>query len=79
MKRWRCPDCKTISNDDALLTAANPFDAEDVVNGCPKCKLVFGEQAQMMCDEPGCEELYSGGWPSGAVYRFTCYKHRKPG
>lgn len=28
-----------------------------------------------ICDEPGCLEDASCGFPSGTVYRWTCYKH----
>lgn len=32
---------------------------------------------EICCDEPGCTEKRSCGWPSKDGYRFTCHAHCK--
>lgn len=55
------------------LTAPNPFDQEDIITGCPKCKEI-GSLA-IACDEPDCWATATCGWPSDSGYRTTCGKH----
>jgi hypothetical protein len=73
MTRWRCPECLTISETVDLLRAPSPFNAEDELIACPKCRAVvwFIE----LCDEPGCDEPASCGFPTADGYRRTCGKH----
>ena len=55
------------------LTAPNPFDAEDTIAGCPKCKEI--NSLLVACDEPGCWNEASCGTPVANGYRHTCGKH----
>lgn len=57
-----------------ILKAPSPFDHEDEVWGCPKCKVV-NELAET-CDEPNCWVEASCGTPSSPGYRRTCWEHR---
>lgn len=75
MHRWECKNCNHIVNDDELLAATNPFDADDVIYGCPNCKSIEG--FHNICDEPGCRQHAGCGWPSPTGYRRTCYEHGK--
>lgn len=72
-KRWRCTDCYKIVHEWELLEAPNPFDPEDTIIGCPKCKSV--ESFEEVCDEAGCEAMATCGWPDGNGYRRTCSRH----
>ena len=75
-RRWECKNCGEISVNGALLTAPNPFDLEDILVGCPLCKSVEGFDA--LCDEPGCNQHSSCGFPAGPEfggYRNTCFAH----
>jgi len=75
--QWRCEDCGWRGNQTQLLRAPNPFDPECEIVGCPQCKSVNG--FENMCDEPGCKELATCGWPSNAGYRRTCHAHYQRG
>jgi hypothetical protein len=56
------------------LIAPNPFDATDIVIGCPKCKTI-GEFC-LICDEEGCWNGYSIGHPNDTgKYRQVCGEH----
>ena len=73
--KWRCKSCNEISDHRTLLRAPNPFDSGDVITGCPHCKQFEG--FELLCDEDGCQEVYTSGWPSPEGYRVTCHKHWK--
>lgn len=75
-KQWRCTECGTISLEDNLLRAKNPFDEADWIVGCPNCKSV--EEFEEICDEPGCTRQAGCGFRAGPEYggyRRTCYEH----
>jgi hypothetical protein len=58
---------------EEALSAPNPFDAEQLLLGCPKCKctdLLF-----VACDEPGCWKPVSIGKLTKNGYRRTCLEH----
>lgn len=74
--RWRCVHCSAVTPDSGLLVATSPFDPDDTLTGCPKCKQC-NEGFDEMCDEPGCGDAASCGWPSSGGYRRTCYAHMK--
>ncbi len=69
-------NCGWHGNSDDTLRAPNPFDPEEVIWGCPKCKTV--NEIYPACDEEGCWEPTTCGTPTEAGYRTTCGKH-KPG
>jgi hypothetical protein len=78
-KQWRCTNCLQISLQPELLTGPSPFDPEDILTGCPKCKSVDGFDE--ICDEPGCKQRAHCGWPTDSDndefggYRRTCSQH----
>ena len=72
--RWQCQECMEITHEDNFLKAPNPFDPADTLSGCPACKAI--DQWRDVCDEAGCNELASCGFPDDVVrYRRTCYEH----
>ena len=64
-----CADGLTISNEfdlnmkDEILEVAK-------TEGYDKIKPIIG-----LCDEPGCYDYISCGWPSDDGYRQTCSQH----
>lgn len=73
--KWKCQEfrCGWHGDESAILQAPDPFNDGEVIAACPECRevgtLVSG------CDEPGCTEIGSCGWPSEAGYRRTCGAH----
>lgn len=74
MKQWLCNRCDEIVNNNDLLSGWNPFDEDENIHGCPKCRQC-NEGFHMVCDEPGCTKRVSCGWPSESGYRQTCHDH----
>ena len=77
-KRWRCCECGHISLETELLVAPSPFDKEITLCGCPNCQAVAGAEFKELCDEPGCNETATCGFPAGEEfggYRRTCMNH----
>lgn len=72
-KKWRCTECLEISAESDLLRAKNPFDKDDLIVGCPKCKSVC--EFDEICDEHGCEQQATCGFPDAGGYRRTCREH----
>jgi hypothetical protein len=72
-RRWGCKHCTWLDVQSKLLVAANPFDTTDTIVGCPQCKGIdcFWE----VCDEPGCVQEATCGFPTGQGYRRTCHHH----
>lgn len=73
--KWECDDCHYVCVDGGLLEAANPFNKELTISGCPNCFSVGPFNA--ICDEPGCEEPVCMGTPTPDGYRNMCRKHGK--
>lgn len=79
-KRWICNGCRTLLKQGWLLSAPSPFDAEQTLTGCPRCKQC-DESFTEVCDEPTCLREAGCGWPTGddldnwGGYRRTCYQH----
>lgn len=71
--RWLCQSCDWTGSDAELLRAPSPFAADDTIVGCPKCKAV--EDIANACDEPGCDQEATCGFPAPGGYRRTCCKH----
>jgi len=73
--KWICKSCERICSTGDILRAANPFDKEKEIIGCPVCKEI-GEIVAA-CDEPGCRKVASNGWSDSKTktYRHTCYNH----
>jgi hypothetical protein len=66
--------CDWHGTSDEVLRAKNPFDTEEEIWGCPKCKSI--DSLYLACDEPGCWKMVSCGTPTPSGYRSTCGKHR---
>ena len=72
--RWLCQSCDWIGDAAELLWAPSPFDPEQQLCGCPKCKAV--DDVVEACDEPGCNRASSCGFPTSlGKYRRTCFEH----
>lgn len=56
------------------LESVNPFDPEQNIYACPKCKTV--QEFTVCCDEPDCWERVCCGTPTPDGYRQTCHEHR---
>jgi hypothetical protein len=69
-----CSECRWHGGKVEMLTARHPFDDEDLVYGCPRCKSV--DSLSVACDEPGCKSEVSCGTPTPDGYRQTCSEHR---
>ena len=76
MKTWKCKVCNHVVAQSAMLTAPSPFDPDDQLLACPKCKQC-DEGFTELCDEPGCRQEAHCGWPSKEGYRRTCGDHMK--
>jgi len=78
--RWRCGNCCAVNFEPDMLTAPSPFDPTETLTACPSCKQC-DEGFEKLCDEPGCNEVVGGGYPTGdnadewGGYRHTCGKH----
>lgn len=72
-KLWRCAECQMIHQEDDLLTAPNPFDDECFLTGCPNCLSI--DDFYEVCDEPGCDQDATCGFPTEDGYRRTCFEH----
>jgi hypothetical protein len=68
-----CLECRWHGLGWNVLKAPNPFDPEDEILGCPKCKEVNSMVAA--CDEFDCWEEGSCGTPTLKGYRWTCFRH----
>ena len=71
--RWLCQSCDWNGDDAELLRASSPFDVACTIVGCPKCKAV--DDIANACDEPGCDQEATCGFPALGGYRRTCGKH----
>lgn len=71
--KYKCEDCGWLGFDREMLTAPNPFDPDDIVFGCPRCRSI--DNFVGLCDEPGCNERGGMGTPTPNGYRWTCYAH----
>ena len=75
MKKWKCSECDTVTDEDGILTANNPFVAKDIIQGCPNCFSV--NTMKIVCDEYGCEKLATCGYPTDEGYRNSCGEHMR--
>ena len=68
-----CQECGWFGHNEDVLAAENPFDKDEMVYGCPKCKSV--DSVISACDAPGCWKKVTCGWPHPDGYRNTCSDH----
>lgn len=74
VRRCRCEDCDGTFLESEILNAPNPFNPDDTICGCPRCKSVTA--FALLCDFPGCDEDSSCGEPtSEGGYVHRCSKH----
>jgi hypothetical protein len=67
---WRCD---WIGTEADVLTAPDPFNEGNTLYACPQCR---DQTVIDCCDEPGCTEAASCGWPvENGPYRHTCLDH----
>lgn len=76
-QKWLCTECGWVGYDEELLRAANPFDKDEEIAGCPRCKAIGAIGS--CCDEPNCSRPSTCGTPTKDGYRHTCGKHRPLG
>jgi hypothetical protein len=69
--------CNWRGMETELLTAQDPFDVEEILTACPRCKGIF--ELRIACDEPGCWYEVTCGTPTPNGYRQTCGKHAPKG
>jgi hypothetical protein len=72
----RCESCGWSGKLEDMLEAVHPFDSEEKVHACPNC-MELNDSCIGLCDEPGCNQPISCGWPSPGGYRHTCHTHWK--
>jgi hypothetical protein len=73
MKKVICEECDWHGLENEVLQAPNPFDPEDGVLGCPKCKSV--NEIVYTCIADNCWKPVSCGTPTVGGYMNTCGKH----
>ncbi len=73
-EKWGCDKCEWVGEVRETLRAPSPFDALDVVVGCPQCQAV--NTISKRCDAVGCMQFASCGTPIPGQYVFTCHDHR---
>jgi len=70
-----CDDCGWRGHEDQVLQAPSPFQATDIVYGCPACLSV--NSMAMACAHPECWEGVTCGSPlPDGGYTQTCGLHR---
>lgn len=66
--------CDWRGKIDDLLSAPNPFDKDDILYACPKCKSI--DTAELECEIEGCTMEASCGTPTADLgYIRCCAKH----
>jgi len=74
---WQCKECSAQVLEADMLAAPSPFDSAYTLWACPKCKQC-DEGFFQICDEPGCNQEATCGWPTNdGGYRRTCSEHMK--
>lgn len=68
-----CESCNWQGMASELLTAKNPFDPTEPIEGCPACFAI--NETAVACDEPECWRRATCGFPVECGYRQTCYDH----
>jgi hypothetical protein len=65
--------CGWRGQQSQTLSAPHPFISDEIICACPKCRDIG--TIRTVCDEPGCWEFTSCGFPTKDGYRMTCHKH----
>jgi hypothetical protein len=75
-REWGCKECHWIGRQSTMLVGTHPFLPNEQVLGCPTCKSI--DSFWEVCDEPGCRQEATCGWPTVVNYRRTCGHHYDP-
>lgn len=75
MKKWKCSECDTVTDEDNLLIDNNPFIKGHIIIGCPGCFSV--NTVVIVCDEYGCENVATFGYSTDEGYKNTCAQHMR--
>lgn len=68
-------ECGHKCYDSDMVTAENPFmSSGELISACPECRELDHTMASC-CDQVGCNEHSSCGFPTDKGYRRTCGKH----
>lgn len=70
--KWICQECGFIGPIDAFDKVPDPR-GPDTWTVCPKCRQP--ENVVAACDEPGCKQASTCGFPIPDGYRRTCGDH----
>jgi hypothetical protein len=72
--RYLCENrhCDWIGVESEMLSAPDPFDADNTLYACPKCR---DQSLALACDVLTCDRQATCGWSSSTGYRHTCGKH----
>ncbi len=71
--KYICNNCGWTGLDTELLRAKSPFDEDDVLIACPKCKTV--NDLTRLCLADNCYKPASCGTPTAGGYMLTCLEH----
>lgn len=73
--RTVCRECGWMGRNAQILSAPNPFDPTDEVNGCPNCKAV--SSLLVACQVDKCRKEASIGFPKDGGYVNACGDHAR--
>jgi hypothetical protein len=73
--KWICLECGFIGAMVEFDKVNDPRGNHDEWTVCPKCRTP--ERVTSACDEPGCIQEGTCGFPTEGGYRRTCFKHSK--
>lgn len=69
-----CSGCGWHGTWSDVLQSPNPFDPDDMLTGCPKCRQV--ESLGAACFAEGCGREATCGTPTQDGYKWSCAEHR---
>ena len=73
MYKFKCSECGEIIDEDKVLSAPNPFNASEMLDGCPECRCIFS--FHRVCEADGCDEVATCGAATNEGYMCLCDKH----
>jgi hypothetical protein len=73
--KMKCLNCGHKLHESDLLKATNPFDIDEFIYACPKCKSM--DDLVMVCDIAGCLKEATCGTPTQDEWRYrnVCGDH----
>ncbi len=73
IQKLSCQECGWAGEYTDVLKARNPFQKQDVLTACPKCRSM---RLETVCDHEGCKKFAGCGTLTEEGYRWTCFEHR---